>query len=486
MERSDNVRNAHTPAPAHRRTAALTVAMWLAAVGALCAGGCKSWLDQSALVRDRGDRLVVPILKSIDPIDEADTEFAGAHDVRPDDLKVIAADYVIGRNDLLSVSIFDLTAGGVESVRTVRVSETGLLSLPMLPEPMKAAGLTEPQLQKAIAQKYKEADLLQNARVSVQVVEARQRTFNIMGAVNRPGQYMIVDSDFRILNALVQAMDVNANPEYLYVVRKLSSERPATQPSQPDHPPATRPAVDPLAPRGEAPGTARPVLAAAQETRPAALPPAPAPPEEKYILVDGKPVLIGATRPAGAPAAGEAPAATAPGAQPVQPPYEFGAALAGDEEQRVIRVPLQALRNGDLRYNIVVRPSDVIIVPPPVAGFYYVGGHVGAPGAYNMTGQKINLKQAITAARMLDGLAVPAKTDVIRRVGDSELFVRVDLEKVFEGRQPDIYLKPNDVIVVGTDWYPPFLAAIRGAFRMTYGFGFLYDRNYAPAQRQRF
>ena len=27
----------------------------------------------------------------------------------------------------------------------------------------------------------------------------------------------------------------------------------------------------------------------------------------------------------------------------------------------------------------------------------------------------------------------------------------------------------------------PFLAAFRGAFRMTYGLGFLYDRNFAYA-----
>ena len=59
----------------------------------------------------------------------------------------------------------------------------------------------------------------------------------------------------------------------------------------------------------------------------------------------------------------------------------------------------------------------------------------------------------------------------------------MNLERIFEGRQPDVFLKANDVVVVGTDWYPPFLAAIRGAFRLTYGFGFLYDRNYAPQQR---
>jgi len=166
-----------------------------------------------------------------------------------------------------------------------------------------------------------------------------------------------------------------------------------------------------------------------------------------------------------------------------QPAYEFGSSL-GQDEQRVIRVPYRELRSGDLRYNIVVRPSDVIIIPLPTQGFYYMGGHFQQPGVFNLTGQHITLKQAVISARMLDGYAIPRKTDVIRRIGgDKEVFVRVDLERIFEGRQPDVFLKANDVVQVGTDWYPPFLAAIRGAFRLTYGFGFLYDRNYAPQQK---
>jgi hypothetical protein len=31
--------------------------------------------------------------------------------------------------------------------------------------------------------------------------------------------------------------------------------------------------------------------------------------------------------------------------------------------------------------------------------------------------------------------------------------------------------------------FQPFIAAMRNAYRFTYGFGFLYDRNYAPQQR---
>jgi protein involved in polysaccharide export with SLBB domain len=486
-------------------------------LAALCAfllicGGCaKSFLDQSELTRNKGGRLVVPILTSIDPIDEAETEFQGAQEVRPEDLLVIPTDYVIGRNDLITVSVFDLVNMGVESVRTSRVSETGMLSLPGLPDPIKAAGLTEQQLQKAVVERYRETGQVLRAQVSVTVVEARGRTFNITGAVNRPGQYVILESEFRLLNAIIQASGESYPSEFLYVIRKVSSEKPATQPATtPDDTkkPTTGPFIDPLTPRSRGAEVNQPILAM-QEPAPAPRPqpttrPATASEERRFIYIDGRPVLITPggentvqpqpvlPRDAGIEMPQPPPDTANTNIQPAPPPdiqiatpaFEFGSSL-GMEETRVIRVPYHLLRNGDLRYNIVVRPNDIIIIPLPSQGFYYMGGHFGAPGVFNLTGQKITLKQAVISARMLDGLAVPKKTDVIRRIGgDKEVFVRVNLERIFEGRQPDIFLKANDVVQVGTDWYPPFLAAIRGAFRFTYGFGFIYDRNYAPEQER--
>ena len=56
--------------------------------------------------------------------------------------------------------------------------------------------------------------------------------------------------------------------------------------------------------------------------------------------------------------------------------------------------------------------------------------------------------------------------------------MRVNLVKVFEGKQPDIFLKPYDIVQVGTNALAPFFAALRNGFRITYGFGFLYDRNF--------
>jgi protein involved in polysaccharide export with SLBB domain len=147
---------------------------------------------------------------------------------------------------------------------------------------------------------------------------------------------------------------------------------------------------------------------------------------------------------------------------------------------RIIRIPYEALRRGELKYNIAIRPRDVIYAADPQTGFYFVGGHVARPGAYAFSGQKITIKDAIISASMLDGLAIPQRTDIIRKIHpDHEVFVRVDLTKIFSGEAPDIYLKPDDKVMVGTNALAPFLAAIRGGFRITYGFGFLFDRNYA-------
>jgi protein involved in polysaccharide export with SLBB domain len=127
----------------------------------------------------------------------------------------------------------------------------------------------------------------------------------------------------------------------------------------------------------------------------------------------------------------------------------------------------------------------MVIVPMPVTGEYYIDGHVNRTGVYSLTARNITLKQAIAAAGGLDQLAIPSThTEIIRRIGqDKEVFASVDLDKVFSGQQPDIYLKPNDIVRVGTNAFAPFVAAFRNGYRITYGFGFLYDRNWAPQQK---
>jgi hypothetical protein len=63
--------------------------------------------------------------------------------------------------------------------------------------------------------------------------------------------------------------------------------------------------------------------------------------------------------------------------------------------------------------------------------------------------------------------------------------IQVNVERIFAGQDPDFYIKKNDLIVFGTHPISLFLAVVRNAFRMTYGFGFVYDRNFADVDNTR-
>ncbi len=67
----------------------------------------------------------------------------------------------------------------------------------------------------------------------------------------------------------------------------------------------------------------------------------------------------------------------------------------------------------------------------------------------------------------------------IRVIGPAkQAIVRLDLAAMYEGTQPDVYIKPDDQINVGSSFWAVPIAVIRNGFRMTYGFGFLLDRNF--------
>jgi len=149
-------------------------------------------------------------------------------------------------------------------------------------------------------------------------------------------------------------------------------------------------------------------------------------------------------------------------------------------QARVIKIPAAKLLAGDPRYNVVIRPGDTIHVPVDIIGEFCITGNVNARGYINITGRPMTLKMAIAAAGGLGPLAWPKRCEVIRRIGENkEEIVMVDLDKIASGEQPDFFIKPNDLINVGTHATAMWRAILRNAFRATYGFGFVYDRNFA-------
>ncbi len=149
--------------------------------------------------------------------------------------------------------------------------------------------------------------------------------------------------------------------------------------------------------------------------------------------------------------------------------------------QRVIEVPVGPLLQGAAQYNLVIRPGDVINVPGPEQGFVYAEGPgINRVGVYGLpqAGQ-LTIQRLVAAAGGLSEIAIPERVDITRRVGDKrQATVRLNLRAIYEGTQPDIVLKSDDLVNFGTNFWATPMAIIRNGFRMTYGFGFLLDRNF--------
>ncbi len=152
----------------------------------------------------------------------------------------------------------------------------------------------------------------------------------------------------------------------------------------------------------------------------------------------------------------------------------------GGIQTRVIKIPTDKLSGGDPRYNIVIKPGDSIQVPLDMYGEFCIMGNVNFQGFIPLTGREMTLKMAVAAAGGLGPLAWPKRCEVTRRIGKKkEEIVMIDLDKIASGEQPDFFIKNLDLINVGTHPTSRFRAVLRDAFRATYGFGFIYDRNFA-------
>jgi polysaccharide export outer membrane protein len=102
-----------------------------------------------------------------------------------------SADYRLGAEDLLEITVFNVPEGGAGPLPRrieVRLSQEGLITLPLLGD-VPAAGLSTAALEQSLHKRYNE--FLHNPQVGVQVKEYRGQQVAIIGAVGRPGLYQL-------------------------------------------------------------------------------------------------------------------------------------------------------------------------------------------------------------------------------------------------------------------------------------------------------
>ncbi|MGP8244307.1 MAG: polysaccharide biosynthesis/export family protein [Bryobacteraceae bacterium] len=119
----------------------------------------------------------------------------------------------IATDDLLAISVYNEP----ELTRTIRVSADGSIRIPMLPNPLHAAGLLPPELERAAAEALEKGHVLVHPVVTVTILEySSARTISVMGAVRHPLVFQAVGR-VTLLDALARAEGVNgdAGPDVL-------------------------------------------------------------------------------------------------------------------------------------------------------------------------------------------------------------------------------------------------------------------------------
>jgi polysaccharide export outer membrane protein len=513
-----------------------TVTLFLSTTIVYISGCGSKFLDPTRIGRFRPVPAVNVILDSLGVAEEKPVAWEGGEDPRPIDVIAYEADYVFGSGDLVRITIFELLREGVQFFNDYVVTETGKISIPEVGV-VEAAGLTETQLEEEIKQ-ILSPGILKDPVVSVILRTSQQRAFSILGqGIPRAGRFLIPRYNFRLADALAVAGGIGQfNISYIYVSRAITGEEAITQPVElaVPEPEQMEQLIEPkremleiIAPMAKQRKfdnrlvVASSEMVTSKELATIALPEGfetlnddkqeqtneaealetlvePVGKETieqrvkqeqvgriEWIFQDGRwlPIQIGQPRPMRPEVKVMPEKAVRPAPRPEpRVPEEFGWEQIGTAgiQRRVIRIDADKLRAGDPRYNIVIKPGDTIHVPVDIIGEFCIMGNINRTGFINLFGRPMTLKMAIAAAGGLGPLAWPNRCEVVRRIGkDREEIVMVDLDKIARGEQPDFFIKPNDLINVGTDYSARWREVLRNAFRATYGFGFLYDRNFS-------
>jgi polysaccharide export outer membrane protein len=133
----------------------------------------------------------------------------------------------IGSGDVVHIDVFDVP----ELTREVRVSDTGDISLPLIPGRVHAAGLTTFELEAKLENLLIENGLVSHPQVSVFVKEQNSQPVSVVGAVLRPMVMQIVKPT-TLLEILADAGGITDDAgSYVFVTRGGLNAAPIAPPT---------------------------------------------------------------------------------------------------------------------------------------------------------------------------------------------------------------------------------------------------------------
>jgi polysaccharide export outer membrane protein len=117
-------------------------------------------------------------------------------------------------------------------------------------------------------------------------------------------------------------------------------------------------------------------------------------------------------------------------------------------KEKVIPVDFTKLmQTGDVSQNLKLEPGDSVVAP--LADLVYVQGEVKTPGPVKYM-QDLTVLMAISQVGGFTPRAAGGRVDILRGKGEKKERIRVDVDKVSRAPEdnPDVLLKPNDIVLV--------------------------------------
>ena len=480
-----------------------------AMMSVFCMNGCEidSFFNPSVTGYYESTPSSMPILSRIDVI-ERETGFTPdvteptAEDLVPNELV-----YRLAPGDVVRVEIYELVAANQTDVSVRVIDQAGSIRLPTLGD-IQAAGLTVDELQEDIIKRL--TGLISDPLVTVVLEDGRSFQFTIYGAVAGTGIYALTRPDFRIMDALSLAGGTASTTQKIMIIREVAIDE------------AVRPGYErnEARPTGTSDGTGEDELSdidalidalGGDAVSPSAMRQSDEPPVDvddlKGVSVEDRPFAVPGTDRVRSASSQEANSDAFVfdedrqewvriSAEEVAELERSGGSIRPNTDResvanvteqrqspyatRIIELDYQALARGDSNLNVVIRPGDRVFIDTPEIGVVYIDGEIIRPGVYQLPiAGKLTLSRLVAAAGGLNPIAIPERVDFTRKISaDREATLRVNLAAIRNRAEPDIFMRSDDHVHIGTNFFAAPLAVIRNGFRFTYGFGFLLDRNF--------
>ena len=140
--------------------------------------------------------------------------------------------YIIAKDDLLDLDV----VGAQELSREYRVDADGMITLPMLPRAVAAAGLTLGQLSQAVRKELLDAGLFIDPDVTVSVKASPWNSVVLSGAAKKPGVYPVYGHT-TLLKLLTEAEGLSDDAGRIAIVTRVANALPGSGPDTTPAPP---------------------------------------------------------------------------------------------------------------------------------------------------------------------------------------------------------------------------------------------------------